>query len=164
MIRDVKRAVLGADTFLQVSDIQTLKQIVGEILYPRRTAAGILLASGFVGLLLASIGLYGAVSYSVAQRTREIGVRVALGADRRSIAGLVLREAANVTIVGALLGFGLSAFALRVTATLVGPVPTSDALVFVSVPLIVALVVLAACYLPARRAASANPIEALRTS
>lgn len=164
LVGEIKRAVLGADTFAQVSDVQTLKQIVGEILYPRRTAAALLVVSGFVGLLLASIGLYGVVSYSVAQRTREIGVRVALGADRRSIAGLVLREAGIVTAAGAAIGLGLSAFALRMASTLVGPVPTSDMLVFVTVPLFIGAVALAACYLPARRAASANPVEALRTS
>jgi putative ABC transport system permease protein len=164
LVQSIKRAVIGADTFAQVSDVRTLKQIVGEILYPRRTAAGILVVCGFVGLLLASIGLYGVVSYSVAQRTREIGVRIALGADRRLIAGLVLREAAAVTGIGALLGFGLSAFALRATATLVGPVPTSDALVFLLVPAVVGAVVLLGCYVPARRAATADPVEALRTS
>ena len=76
--------------------VQSLEQIVGELLYPRRAAARILVACGLVGLLLANIGLYGVISSSVAQRLRELGIGSTLGADRRDIIALVLREAATV--------------------------------------------------------------------
>jgi predicted permease len=161
-IRDVKNAIVGADTFAQVSGILTLKEVVGEILYPRRTAASLLALSGLVGLVLASIGLYGVVSYSVSQRTREIGVRIALGADRRAVRALVFREAAIVTGAGVVSGLLISAYALRITSTLVGPMPTSDMLVFWMVPALVAGIVLLGCYLPAARAAKIDPIQALR--
>lgn len=161
-IRDVKDAIVGADTFAQVSGIQTLKEVVGEILYPRRTAASLLALSGFVGLVLASIGLYGVVSYSVSQRTREIGLRIALGADRRAIRVLVFREAAAVTGAGVVAGLFISAYALRITSTLIGPMPKTDAVVFWLVPAFVSVVVLLGCYVPAARAAKTNPVETLR--
>src|SRR3990172_7445318 len=130
-----------------------MEEIVGELRYPRRAAAGILVACGLVGLLLASIGLYGVISFSVAQRLREIGIRSTLGAGRRDILSLVLREAALVAIVGALPGLGLSLLALRLTANLVGTIPTFDATTFVAVPLMTMAVIAIASYLPARRAA-----------
>jgi putative ABC transport system permease protein len=139
-----------------------MTQAVDEILYPRRAAAGILAASGLVGLFLAGIGLYGVMAYAVAQRLREIGIRSTLGADRRDIIRLVLREGAKVAAIASVPGFGLSVLALRLTSKLVGAVPTTDIAVFVGVPLLIAAVVLLACYFPARRAARVDPIVVLR--
>jgi putative ABC transport system permease protein len=111
---------------------------------------------------MAAIGLYGVISYSVAQRLREVGIRSALGANRRDIVTLVLREGAFVTVLGAVPGFGLSLLALRLTSNLVGPVPTTDMVTFGSVPVVIAAVILLACYLPARRAARVDPMVVLR--
>jgi putative ABC transport system permease protein len=162
LILRMKSAVLGADALAQVYSVQTMGEIAGEILYPRRTAASVLLVAGVVGLLLSAIGLYGVLSYSIAQRLREIGIRVALGADRRAIVALVLREAAAVAASGTGIGILLSVFALRITSTLVGAVPATDVVAFIVVPVIVTLVILSACYLPARRATRVAPIEVLR--
>jgi ABC-type antimicrobial peptide transport system permease subunit len=142
--------------------VRTIGQIVDDMLYPRRAAASILTVSGLVGLLLAAVGLYGIVSHAVAQRLREIAIRMTVGADSRDVFTLVLREGALVTLVGAALGLPLALMALRVTANLVGEVPRFDWLVLIAVPALVALVVLAACYLPARRAANADPAGILR--
>jgi ABC-type antimicrobial peptide transport system permease subunit len=102
------------------------------------------------------------ISYSVAQRLREIGIRSTLGADRRDIIALVLREAATVAAMGALPGVGLSLIALRLTSSLVGAVPTFDVVTFIAVPPLTLVVILLASYLPARRAASMDPMAVLR--
>ena len=128
--------------------------------FPRRTAAGILTASGLIGLLLAAIGLYAVVSQSTAQRTRELSIRMALGADRWAITTLVLREGLVVLACGAAIGVPLALVALRATATLVGPLPVGDPIVFIVGQIVVASATLLACYGPARRAASADPLSA----
>src|SRR5262249_52288068 len=126
----------------------------------RRTARGVWSR----GLFLSAIGLYGVVAYSVAQRLREMGIRATLGASRRDLTVLVLRQGLLVALIGALPGFLVSAFALRATAHLVGPMPTVDVVVFFAVPLVVLAVVLLASYLPARRAAHVDPMQVLRST
>jgi predicted permease len=159
----VKRAVVGADAFAEAYGARTMEQIVAEILYPRRLAAGILGTAGVIGLTLASIGLYGVVSFSVARRRREIGIRATLGASRRDILALILREGAVVAGIGCAAGLALGVLALRLTAGLIPDLPTVDVLAFVAVPAALTLVVLAACYVPARRAARVDPAEVLRS-
>jgi len=154
--------VTGVGPFAQVSGAQTMTQVVSEILYPRRTAAGILVASGLVGLLLASIGLYGVISYSVALRLREIGIRSTLGADRGDVIALVLREGGTVAALAAGPGVALSLLALRLTSSLVGAVPTADVAAFLCVLVLITAVIALACYLPARRAARVDPMLVLR--
>jgi predicted permease len=162
LLATLRSAVTDADVNGAVFQTLTFNQIIDDMLYPRRAAASILTVSGLVGLLLAAVGLYGIVSHAVAQRLREIAIRMTVGADRRDVFALVLREGALVTLVGAALGLPLALVALRVTANLIGEVPRFDLLVLIVVPTIVALVVLAACYLPARRAANADPAAVLR--
>lgn len=162
LVRQVKQAVVGADTFAEVTSVRTLEQAAGELLYPRRIAAGTLAGAGLVGLALASVGLYGVVSFSVSQRLRELGIRTTLGAGRRDIMLLVLKEGAMVAVIGCAIGFTLAVTALRFTVGLIPGLPLVDGVAFVVVPAILALVVLAACYLPARRAARVSPIEVLR--
>ncbi len=162
LIRDAKAAVIGADTFAEVSQVRTLDQVVAEILYPRRLAAAMLVAGGVIGLVLSCIGLYGVVSYSVAQRLREIGIRSTLGANRRDILLLVMREGARVAGIGTAVGFLVAVFVLRVTAGMLPQLPTADAVSFVTVPLILAAMVVLACLLPALRAARVDPAVVLR--
>lgn len=159
----IRGAVLGADSFAEVYSVRTLDQAVAEILYPRRMAAAILGASGLIGLLLASIGLYGVISYSVALRAYELGVRSALGASRVDIIRLVLSEGAAVTAIGSIVGGALTYAAIRLSANLVAGMPPIDQATLVAVPLVLAAVILSACYLPARRAARVDPLVSLRT-
>ena len=159
----VKRAVVGADAFAEAYEARTMEQIVAEMGYPGRLAAGILGTAGVIGLTLASIGLYGVVSFSVARRRREIGIRATLGASRRDILALILREGAVVAGIGCAAGLALGVLALRLTAGLIPDLPTVDVLAFVAVPAALTLVVLAACYVPARRAARVDPAEVLRS-
>jgi putative ABC transport system permease protein len=162
LIQRLRAAIESADHFAEVQQIQSMSQVVAEILYPRRAAVAILLASGLVGLILASIGIYGVISYSVAQRLREIGIRATLGANRRDILSLVLREATMVTLAGAVPGVWLGLVALKVTSNVVGAVPAFDLVTFLVVPILTMAVILAASYVPARRASRLDPMEVLR--
>jgi putative ABC transport system permease protein len=161
----LQTAIGTADASARVSSAQTMTQMVAQMMYPRRATVWILGVSGFAGLLLAAIGLYGVISYSVAQRLREIGIRSALGAGHGDIVALVLKEGAKVAAMAAVPGLGLSVVALRLTSRLVGPegpVPATDLAMFVVVPLLMAVVILLACYIPARRAARVDPMVVLR--
>ena len=159
----VRSTIDGADVATSVTQVRTMEQMVGEILYPRRLAAGVLAACSGVGLILACIGLYGVVAYSMAQRQREIGIRAALGAERRDIMRLVMREGFGVLAAGSLLGFALAAVALPSVSNLVIAVAGPTLALLAGVPLLLALVVLAACLVPARRASRVNPMDVLRS-
>jgi ABC-type antimicrobial peptide transport system permease subunit len=119
---------------------------------------------GFAGLafLLSSIGLYGVISYSVSQRAREIGVRMAMGAQRSTVSRMILREAAWLTVIGVLLGLAGALGAARLMGSLLFNVQTWDLPTLAAVVLALSVSALAASLLPARRAASVNPIDALR--
>ena len=162
LVGEVKKAVTSSDSNAEIWRAQTLQQVVADILYPRRTAAAVLTAAGLIGLSLACIGLYGVVSYSVAQRLREIGIRATLGAGRRDLVLLLLKDGATVTVVGCLVGLVLAILAQRLTANMLPGLPAMDLFSFLMVPLALGFVVLLACYLPARRAASTDPWIILR--
>jgi putative ABC transport system permease protein len=124
----------------------------------------VLLLSAFaaVAMILAVVGVYGVMSYSVALRTREIGVRIALGGQARDIAGLIVRQGMRVALTGLAIGL-LSALALgRVMTGLLFGVTAADPLTFTAAGVVLAAVALAACYLPARRAMRIDPVTALR--
>ena len=115
-----------------------------------------------LALILAAVGIYGLMAYSVSQRTHEIGVRLAIGAQRRDVLRLVLRDGARLTLVGIAIGI-IAALALtRLMASLLFEVTPTDPATFASVALLLAVVALAACYIPARRAARVDPMVALR--
>ncbi len=109
------------------------------------------------------MGLYGVIAYTTRQRTHEIGIRMALGASRGDVSGQVLRQGLGLTLAGLAAGFAASLLFARVLRGVLFGVGASDGLTFVLVPAVLLLVALAACYLPARRAASIEPMEALRT-
>ena len=115
-----------------------------------------------VALLLAMVGIYGVIAYSVGQRTSEIGIRVALGAERREILTLILKHAFVLTIIGLLMGVGGAVALTRYLSTLLYGIRPTDPLTFAGVSLILATVALLASYLPARRAMRVDPLVALR--
>jgi putative ABC transport system permease protein len=162
IVARLKNAVTGADPLAEVYRVQTMEQVVGEILYPRRMASGILAVAGAIGLVLASLGLYGVVSYSVAQRVHEIGVRAALGASQSRLVRMIVGEGMRLVAAGVAVGFALNRIAVRVTAKMFSAVPPMDLTTMVLVPLILGTVIVLACYIPARRAASVDAMTVLR--
>jgi macrolide transport system ATP-binding/permease protein len=164
----VRRAILALDPHMPVNDVRTLRDYFSAIVYPFRLLGVVMGACGFLALLLATVGIYGVVSYSVAQRTREVGIRMALGALRSDILKRVVGEGMAVVGWGLVLGLMLSVALTRVLTSSLFPierlfgVSATDAATFAAVTILLALVALAACYIPALRAARVQPIEALR--
>jgi predicted permease len=129
---------------------------------PSRILASLTAALGFLGLLLASVGIYGVVSYAVSSRTREIGIRMTLGANPTEVLTLILKQAMRPVFLGVLIGFAISAAASRLMSLMLYGVSPFDPLTFVGVALFLTGIALLACYLPARRATRVDPMEALR--
>jgi predicted permease len=160
---DVAAAVRSVDPSIPLYDVKTMEQRVDESLIGRRFV--VLLLSTFAGLalLLAAMGLYGVISFSVGLRTRELGVRMALGAQRAQVLQMVLFQGMRLALIGVACG-ALAAVALgRVFASLLFHVGMLDALPWISATTLLLAVVLLATYLPARRAASIEPMQALRS-
>ena len=158
----VRVQIRALDANLPVADIKTFRDQLDLSLFPSRLAAWTLGSFGVLALLLAAIGIYGVVSYSVAQRTREIGVRTALGAKAKDVLRLVLGEGLFVIAVGLVLGLLLASVATRVIASFLYGVGATDPLTFAAVPLLMGFVALSASYIPARRATKVDPMVALR--
>ncbi len=164
--REVLNAVLAgiaaAHPEAEITRARTLDEEIGEVLYPRRLGAAILAVSGLFGLLLSTVGLYGVVSYSTAQRLREIGIRTALGAERGDILRLLLRDALLALGIAVACGVALGYAAVRVVSSMVVALPGLDMLTLVAIPALLSAVIVGACLLPAHRAARANPVDVLR--
>jgi ABC-type antimicrobial peptide transport system permease subunit len=158
----IRHQVESVDTKLPVYDVASMNELLDRSLASRRFSAQ--LVGGFAGvaLLLASIGIYGVLSYTVGQRSREIGLRMALGAERADILKLVVTSGVVLSIVGIVAGVILAASAASLMASLLYGVRPHDPVVFLAVPALLFVVALAASYLPARRATKVDPMMALR--
>lgn len=162
MANAVKQQVWAIDKDQPVSQVDSMENILGEWVAPRRFMMTVLLSFGAIALILAAVGLYSVLAYSVTLRTKEIGVRMALGAEPNSVIGLVLRQGAWMTITGIIAGLA-GAFALmRFIQSLIFGVSSFDLVTFASVTAMLIAIALAASYLPARRAARIDPMQALR--
>jgi len=164
MLESVRREILAVDSRLTVLTLRTLRNHLDSSVdvWIVRTAARMFTIFGMVALLLASIGLYGVRAYSVERRTREIGIRMAIGASASDALGMVLREGLSLTAIGLGLGLALSLALGKVLAGMLYQVSGVDPYVFSAAPLLLAMVSLLACYFPARRAARVDPMVALR--
>jgi predicted permease len=162
LIGPVRSQIQSLDPTLPVFDVKTLTEHMKFSLFPSKVAAWVLGVFGLVALLLSAIGIYGITSYAVAQRTREIGIRMALGAQLGDVLRLVLNHGVKLTIIGVAIGL-LGAFVVTraITSVLYG-VSATDPLTFGLVSGILILVTLVACYVPARRATKVDPLVALK--
>jgi putative ABC transport system permease protein len=163
VMRRVQELVRAADPDLPVFDVQTMQDHMGIALLPARLGGSVLGLFGLLGLVLAGVGIYGVMAYSVAQRKREIGIRVALGADRGTVVRMVLKEGMRLTLVGAVIGLAGAAGAARLVEGLLYGVSTLDPVAFAGVPLLLVAVAALAVYVPARRAAGVDPMRVLKT-
>jgi predicted permease len=162
LVGPVREQVRALDPTLPLAQVRTLERVVFESVAQPRFMTRMALIFAVVALALAAVGTYGVLSYSVEQRTQEIGVRMALGAQARQVLGMVLGQGARLVAVGLVLGI-VGALALRqiLAGMLFGVAPT-DPTIFASVVVVLSAVSLAACYLPARRATRISPMVALR--
>jgi putative ABC transport system permease protein len=158
----VRAMVQSVDPELPVYGAKTLGDAVTGSLEQRRFSMDIVAAFAITALLLAALGIYGVVSYLVSERTRDIGIRLALGAERGSILAMVLRQGLGLAMAGAGLGLAGSVIVSHLMAGLLYGVTPADPLTFAGVTLVLAGVALAACYIPARRAMRVDPMIALR--
>ena len=159
---EIRRVIQGLDPNVVPIEMESISQYMTLPLFAAHTTGVLLALFGLVALLLATIGLSGVVSYSVSQRTNEIGVRMALGADRLDVVRLILKQGMRLTGVGILIGLVLSFATTRVLAGLLYGIKADDPLTFASVALFLGAVAFISCYVPARRAASLDPMKSLR--
>jgi putative ABC transport system permease protein len=155
-------AIASVDPTLAVANLETMEQAVAGTLAPRRLQTCLIGLFAGAAVLLAAIGIYGLIAYSVTQRTQEIGIRVALGATRRGVAGLVMRQALILTALGIAVGALLSLALTRTIASLLFGVTPTDGVTFGVVATVLLLVAVAATLAPARRAMRVDPMTALR--
>jgi putative ABC transport system permease protein len=158
----VRAAITALDARVAVGSVEPMATLVARSLAPRRFA--MILVGVFAGLalLLAAIGLYGVMAYTVAQRTQEIGVRMALGADARDVVAMVVKQGMALFLGGAVLGLAAALALGRVLASLLFEVSASDPITLAAVIALLGLVALVASYLPAHRATRLHPMIALR--
>ncbi len=159
---DIRREIQSLDSGLPLANVRALDDAMDASMNQRRTVLGLIGTFAAAALALACIGLYGVMSYSVAARRRELSIRVALGAQRANISGLVLREALLLAAIGSLIGLAGAVGATRLLASQLYQVNNQDPLVLGATLAVVVIVALFACWLPAWRAANVDPIEALR--
>jgi putative ABC transport system permease protein len=158
----VRALVRRLDPNQPVTGIQTMEQNVAKSISEPRFRTVLLGVFAAIALVLAAIGVFGVMAYSVAQRTREFGLRVALGASRRQLLQLILAQGARLTLLGVSIGIGASFLAMRYLSTMLFNVRPYDALTLVEVATGLIVVSLSACYIPAWRATRISPGEALR--
>lgn len=157
----ISREVQQLDSNLPMSAV-TLTEKLSLPLLPARVAATVLGGFGLLALALAAIGIYGVISYAVSTRTHEIGIRMALGAQRPAVIQMVISQGMRLTLIGVALGLALALALTRLLKTLLFGVSSTDPITFVVAALLLAAVALMACYIPARRAANVDPMVALR--
>jgi putative ABC transport system permease protein len=161
-ITALRQALREVEPNQAVTDVQSLTQVLAESFAPQRFRTTLLSLFALVAVLLAGLGIYGVMNYSVLQRTREIGIHVALGAETRDVLRLVLRQGLTLALLGVALGVAASLALTRLMKTLLFGVSTTDPLTFAGVVLLLTCIALLACWLPARRATKVDPMIALR--
>jgi putative ABC transport system permease protein len=162
LVRPIRGVLRGIDPSLAMGNVQTMDEVLAQSVAPWRFGFALIGVFAALALVLAAIGLYGVLAYAIARRTREIGIRMALGAERRDIRRMVLQDAAKVIVAGLAVG-GVAAFlATRAMTSLLYDTSPADPLTFAVVGLVLSGVALLASWIPARRAMAVEPVEAIR--
>jgi putative ABC transport system permease protein len=163
LVTAVRRAVQSLEPNLPLPEVRPLLDSIGGSLYAARMGALLLGVFGGLALVLSAVGVYGVMAFSVARRTREIGVRMALGARRREVVGLILGDGIRLVVAGTVLGLAAALAGARSLQGFLFGISSLDGLTFALVPVLLATVALLACLVPARRAAKVDPLVALRS-
>ena len=150
------------DSNLPVFNVHTQSELIDRLLFQERMIAKLSGFFGILALVLAGIGLYGLLSYEVSRRTREIGIRMALGAQRAGVLRLVVRQGIVLAITGAIVGIGVALGVTRYLNSMLYGIHANDPATIAGVAILLTLVAAAACYIPARRAMRVDPMAALR--
>ncbi len=158
----IRAAAQSVDSEARAERIATMEQLLSRSILQPRFYAWLFGAFGLVALALAAVGILGVISYSVSQRTHEIGIRMALGAEKRDVLRMVIREGLKLALIGVAIGIAGALALTRFLASLLYGVEPTDPLTFIAVSLVLIAVALVACYIPARRAAKVDPMVALR--
>ena len=162
MLTEVRQAVRAVDSTLPVTSIRTMQKVLDRSMARTSFTLVMLGIASAMALLLGLVGIYGVISYSVAQRTREIGIRMALGAEHAEVRRMFVRHGLLLTAVGLALGFGVAAALTRWMSSLLFGVTAMDPVTYAAVGLVLTSATLLASYMPARRATVIDPARALR--
>ena len=162
VIQATRAQIRALDPNMAVYGVETMREHLSKALFLPRLAGTLFGVFGFIGLTLAAVGLYGVISYSVAHRTHEIGIRLALGAPLSAIRGLVLRQGMSLIVIAIAIGMPAAWFAAKFSRSFLYGVRPHDPITFLVVPLFLAAIALVACWVPARRASKTDPQTALR--
>lgn len=162
LINELQQAVWSVNASLPVAEVSTMQDIYGESMERPSFTLVMLAIAGTMALALGILGIYGVISYAVSQRTREIGIRMALGAKKSELAWMFVRSALVLTGVGTVVGLGTAAALMRLMRTLLFGISPLDPVTFTAVPVVLIAAAALASYLPARRSAAVDPVEALR--
>jgi len=162
VVSTVRNNVQAVDNNLALTNFNTIQELLDQGLWAPRMGAALLTVFGGIALILAVVGVYGVLSYSVTQQTREIGIRMAMGARTENVLQLVVRQGMRLAVAGLLLGLIIAFAAMNLMSTLLFGVSAHDPGIFAGVTLILAMAAFLACYFPAKRAARVDPLVALR--
>ena len=163
LLGTLRKELQSLDASMPFGNVATMSETMRQNLWAPRTGAALLGAFGLLALLLASLGVYGVMSYTVNQRAREIGIRMAIGAQAGDVMGMILHRGLLIAVAGLVFGLGAAFFTARYFQNFLIGVAASDPLTYAAIAVILAVVALFACYLPARRATKVDPLIALRS-